>query len=142
MNPDNEYITPKQVAERVGVSVVTVHNWINGGDLKAIRVGRRKTLIPVDQLDISLKLSPIVHALKTAQSNLRAGLTYALHYSHKLEAAQLLDLALMSTESALKDARRGMFPDTKELRKNLALAAGEDSLIFEDLAAIGKLTCS
>ncbi|GAC1394496.1 MAG: hypothetical protein PVS3B3_25020 [Ktedonobacteraceae bacterium] len=37
---EREYVTVKQIADNLGVSVQAVRNWINGGELQAIDLGR------------------------------------------------------------------------------------------------------
>ncbi len=44
------FITVKQFANRVGVSVVTVHNLINDGRVRAVRVGSMRR-IPVEEFE-------------------------------------------------------------------------------------------
>lgn len=48
MNTD--YVTVKQVCERLHVSKATVHKWINSGQLAAVRAGRR-VLIPLSAIE-------------------------------------------------------------------------------------------
>lgn len=40
----NAYLSPKQVAETLSVSVKTVWNWIEAGRLRAYRLGGGRTL--------------------------------------------------------------------------------------------------
>ena len=46
MNSDNQLLTVEDVAKYLNVSVGTVRNLINGGDLEAVRVGRSVRIRP------------------------------------------------------------------------------------------------
>lgn len=39
MQSEREYLTVKQIADQLGVSVQAVRNWINNGELEAIDLG-------------------------------------------------------------------------------------------------------
>lgn len=43
---DLHYLSPEQYAELKGVSSQTIRNWINAGELEAVRDGRGRWLIP------------------------------------------------------------------------------------------------
>ena len=39
MNNERDYLTVRQIADNLGVSVQAVRNWINNGELEAIDLG-------------------------------------------------------------------------------------------------------
>ncbi|MGH2913544.1 MAG: helix-turn-helix domain-containing protein [Solirubrobacteraceae bacterium] len=43
--PEDEYLTPAQVAEELQVTDVTVRRWIAGGELRARKAGPRRWMI-------------------------------------------------------------------------------------------------
>ena len=51
-----EYLTPRQVAERLGVNTITVRRWIAAGQLKAVRMGgkRSRLFIPSDAIEAKM----------------------------------------------------------------------------------------
>ena len=51
----DEFLTVAQVAETLKLSQQTVRNWIDRGELKAIRVGKRRVRIRREDLDVLLK---------------------------------------------------------------------------------------
>jgi excisionase family DNA binding protein len=54
--PDDEYLTPAQVAEELQVTTVTVRRWIASGELPAAKAGPRKWRIR--RADMAKMLSP------------------------------------------------------------------------------------
>ena len=52
--PDQEYLTPAQVATDLHVTVVTVRRWIANGELRASKAGPRKWMIRRSDLDAFL----------------------------------------------------------------------------------------
>ena len=51
----DEFLTVAQVAETLQLSQQTVRNWIDRGELKAIRVGKRRVSIRREDLDALLE---------------------------------------------------------------------------------------
>ena len=57
MNTESQdYLTPRQVAERLGVNTITVRRWIAAGQLKAVRMGgkRSRLFIPSDAIEAKM----------------------------------------------------------------------------------------
>jgi excisionase family DNA binding protein len=50
---DGNYLTVKDVCERLHISKATVHNWIKSGKLTAVRAGKR-VLIPREAIEALL----------------------------------------------------------------------------------------
>jgi excisionase family DNA binding protein len=52
---DQKYLTPKEVAERLQVTVQTVYRWIQRHGLPAVRVGGKVYRIGEKELDVFLE---------------------------------------------------------------------------------------
>ena len=52
--PDEQYLTPAQVAEELQVTVVTVRRWIASRELRATKAGPRRWMIRRSDLDAFL----------------------------------------------------------------------------------------
>ncbi|MCI6584052.1 MAG: helix-turn-helix domain-containing protein [Mobiluncus sp.] len=64
--PDGEFFSVNQVAELVGVHPKSVYRWIHGGQLPAVRLGRRSVRVTREALaaffgdyDMGKYLSPV-----------------------------------------------------------------------------------
>ena len=54
---DRRFLTPPQIAKRLGVAVATVRGWITRGELKSMNVARRECSRPrfrVDPIDLEI----------------------------------------------------------------------------------------
>lgn len=51
---EKKYYSRQQIAEKFGVSLPTVHGWINSGKLVALKMGGR-TLFDADEVDEAVK---------------------------------------------------------------------------------------
>jgi len=52
--PDEQYLTPAQIADELQVTVVTVRRWITSGELRASKAGPRRWMIRRSDLDAFL----------------------------------------------------------------------------------------
>ncbi len=59
VTPEPRYVSPKEFVEQIGgrINLDTVYREIAAGRLPAVRVSKRKFLIPVDALDRMLEAS-------------------------------------------------------------------------------------
>ena len=48
---ENQYLTSKQAAQYLGVSIRTIQHWVRIGQLKAYRIGRHKLRFQTEDLD-------------------------------------------------------------------------------------------
>jgi excisionase family DNA binding protein len=67
--PNQEYLTPAQVAEEMQVTVVTVRRWIANGDLRASKAGPRKWMIRRSDLAEFLSHAPRDNATAEASED-------------------------------------------------------------------------
>lgn len=63
-DPEAEYLRIAEAAERAGVSVTMIHNWIADGLPSYTRRGVRGFLVRVDQLDAWLAPKPVEKAAR------------------------------------------------------------------------------
>jgi excisionase family DNA binding protein len=52
--PDEQYLTPAQIAHELQVTVVTVRRWITSGELRASKAGPRRWMVRRSDLEAFL----------------------------------------------------------------------------------------
>lgn len=111
---DNEYVTPFEAAQLLGISKVTLHRWVKRGMLPAYAFGPRRILIK--RSDLAHVVKPVSKAADAAEIQTHAAPWVRLltegEVQRGLEALKKLD----ELHEALRKRRNGIpFPNSAEL---------------------------
>jgi excisionase family DNA binding protein len=131
-NWDDEYLTVKEIAEHLKLNQQTLRNWIDDGQLPAVRIGRRVRVRRVD-LDRILAAGTTAPAKPPPSPpepiDVRDQLTQALEHARKLlgrSAARRAELAdgLQELADAI-DAALETLPDDSDAPRSDAAPQGD-----------------
>jgi excisionase family DNA binding protein len=113
---DSPYLTVYEIAELLRVNQQTVRNWIDIGELTAIRVGGRRVRISQDDLDAFLAASEFSGDAGANQEQLRRELDASLEGSRTaLESGD--DAELASSLRALAAAAMRLAQAVERVRR-------------------------